>query len=172
MPSRLDPKIVIAEVQELHADVDQRMLRILELSESLYDSVRRGDFRRAGLQLEADVVAIQGRLEWAVRHHQPPEVIQNLHASLDRAKVQLAGHDEIAPVYALYANAWRRLASSMYQGGRRMASVNRMVSQVQQKQGLTVETAPPTPKDEPPSPTEAVEDLLELYGEDTVNYAG
>jgi hypothetical protein len=160
MPSRrIEPQEIIAEVQQLGAEIEQRLSRVFELSETLYNSVRRGPFRQEKERLTADLQLIQTRLS---RGHEPPERVQQLD--------KLDAHEEIVPIYVMYANAWKRLAGSMHQGLRRTASVERLVSQIQRKHGVDEQaTARPEPAAAPAQGTGSVEELIELYGEETVN---
>jgi len=168
MPSRrIEPQEIIAEVQQLGAEIEQRLSRVFELSETLYNSVRRGPFRQEKERLTADLQLIQTRLS---RGHEPPERVQQLEATARQIEDKLDAHEEIVPIYVMYANAWKRLAGSMHQGLRRTASVERLVSQVQRKHGVDEQaTERPEPAAAPAQGTGSVEELMELYGEETVN---
>jgi uncharacterized membrane protein YccC len=169
-PKRLDPKEIIAEVQQLGGEIEQRLSRIYELSDTLYSSVRHGHFRQERERLDQDLRLVRDRLERAARREESPELIAQLTNTVREIERQLDAHGEIVPVYTMFANAWKRLAGTMHQGLRRTASVDRVVHQVQRKHGVSeiteVRQQPPSP---PPTQGMGVEDLVELYGEETVN---
>jgi len=172
MPStkRLNPMEIITEVQSLRGEIEQRMSRIFELSEVLYGSVRHGQFRQERERIEADLHLLETRLAQATRREEPNEILRQLQLAVDGARYQLDLHDEAVPVYTMFANAWKRFSGTMYQGLRRTASIDRLIGQVQEKQGVTPGTpAQPTTDQAPQLPDGGVNDLVELYGEETVN---
>jgi hypothetical protein len=178
MPTK-DPAEIIAEVRSLRGEVELRIMRILELSDVMYTSVRRGDFRQERERIESDIRLLEARLDRAMRQEEPqdPEARrrflegrQQLQSAIDGATLKLAQHLEVVPVYTAFSNTWKRFAGTMYQGLRRTASVDRLVAQVQQKHGLTQASTPETQASPPPqAPDEGVNELIELYGEETVN---
>jgi hypothetical protein len=172
MPSlrRTDPKEIIAEVQELSGDVERNLARIFELSDTLYASVRHGYFRQERERLETDLRLLEVRLDQATYRGEAPDTLRSLQSAVDGINHQLETHKEIVPVYTMFANAWKRFAGSMHNGLRRASSVNRLVIQVHNKHGLAQHTAPVTPTPQPPQTNGAsVDDLVELYGEETLN---
>lgn len=171
MPSkRLNPMEAISEVQHLRGEIEQRMARIFELSETLYSSVRHGHFRQERARIEADLHLLEARLHQATRREEPHETLRQLQQAVDGARYQLDLHDEVVPVYTAFANSWKRFAGTMYQGLRRASAIDRIVAQVQEKQGVR-----PTSPIELPVPTPAyvpeggVEELVELYGEEVTH---
>lgn len=169
---RMDPKEIIAEVQQLGGDVERQLSRIFELSDALYASVRHGHFRQERERLEGDLRLLRDRFDRATARVEAPETLRPLQAAIDGLVHQLEVHTEVVPVYTMFANSWKRFAGSMHAGLRRASNINRLVVQVQQKHGLTNQPQRATP----PSPTASatssgVDDLVELYGEETVNYA-
>jgi chromosome segregation ATPase len=170
---RIDPKEMIAEVQQLGGEIEQRLTRIFELSDALYSSVRHGQFRQERERLDTDLRLLQARLDRInQRGGEAPEMLRQLHSAIQEIERQLSVHQDVAPVYAMFANAWKRLAGSMHQGLRRTASVGRVLEQIQQKHGITQQA-----REIPPAPAPAtgastgVDELVELYGEETVNHA-
>jgi hypothetical protein len=172
MPStkRLNPMEIIAEVQDLRGEIEHRAARIFELSDILYTSVRHGHFRQERERLQADIQLLDSRLSRATSHEEPHETLRQIQAALDGAQYQLALHEGAVPVYTMFANAWKRFAGSMHAGIRRTASIDRLVAQLQQRQGVT-EAAQGGTRQSPPTPTPegSVEELVELYGEAVTN---
>ena len=169
---RLDPKEMIAEVQQLGDEIEQRLSRVFELSDALYSSVRHGQFRQERERLETDLRLLQARLDRVTqRGGEAPEFLSQLQAAIREIERQLDVHRDVVPIYTMFANAWKRLAGSMHQGLRRTASVNRVLEQIQQKHGLTQETHAPAASPPPTQAGTGVDELVELYGEETVNHA-
>jgi hypothetical protein len=167
---RLDPTEIIAEVQTLSSEIDQRLSRLLELSDTLYNSVRHGHFRQERERLEADRRLLAARLDRAMQRQEPHDTLRQLQGALDGIDAQLAAHHDVVPVYTLFANSWKRFAGSMHQGMRRAASVNRIVRQVQEKHGVEHEAqARREAQPATTSPDVSIDELVELYGEETVN---
>jgi hypothetical protein len=167
MPSsrNLQPLAVVAEVRHLREEIEQRVARIFELTDTLYNSVRRGNFRLERDRIEADIQLLQSRLEQSVRRGEPTETRQQLQAAVDGAQTRLAHHQEVTPVYLAFANTWKRFAGSMHQGLLRTASVDRVIEQVHRKQGLTEEASEQKPEPSK-TPESTIQDLVELYGDD------
>jgi len=157
--------VVVAEVRQLREEVEQRVARIFELSEGLYNSVRRGSFRLERDRIEVDIQLLQNRLEQAVRREESPETRQQLQAALDGAQTKLHNYQEAVPVYLAFANTWKRFSGSMHQGLMRTASVDRVVEQVRRKQGV-MEEAPERKPERSEEPATDIQDLVELYGDD------
>ena len=163
MASRhLQPVEVIAEVRRLRGEIDQRVARIFELSDTLATSVKRGNFRLERDRIEADIQLLQSRLERTVQQDGPPETRQQLQAAVDGAQAQLSFYEETVPVYIMFANTWKRFAGSMHQGLLRTASVDRVVDTLQRRQGIEEPSKQAPTAQTPESP---VEDLVELYGD-------
>ena len=162
-PRHLQPVATIEEVRRLRVEIEQRVARVFELSDALYNSVRRGNFRLERNRIEADIQLLQTTLERAVRHNEAAETRQQLQAALSVAEHRLKDHEEILPVYLAFANSWKRFAGSMHQGLLRTASVDRVIDQVHRKQGTTEE--PPREAQRPQEEAAQVDDLVELYGE-------
>ena len=168
----MDPMAIIAEIQELGGEIEVRLSRIFELSDTLYSSVRHGHFRQQRERLETDLRLVTARLERAMTQGEAPAALQQIQGAVDNLEHQLEGHHEIIPVYTMFANSWKRFAGSMHQGLRRAHNMSRLVRQVQQKHGLTSQATSPTPATpQAQPPGGGGDDLMELYGEDTVNYA-
>src|SRR5271163_440259 len=121
MPKHLEPVATIEEVRRLRGEIEQRVARVFELSDTLYNSVRRGNFRLERNRIEADIQLLQTRLDRAVRHNEAPEARQQLQSAIDGAEHRLKEHEEIVPVYLAFANSWKRFAGAMHQGLRRTA---------------------------------------------------
>jgi hypothetical protein len=174
MPSnrRQEPTQVIAEIQQLGSEIEQRLTRIFELSDTLYSSCRHGHLRQERTRMETDLRLLHARMDRAIRAQEPHDLLRQIQGALDNLERQLEANEETVPIYTMYSNAWRRFAGSLHQGLRRTAGVNRLVQQVERKYGVTAEAAPPP---QPPARSqatpEAVNDLMELYGGDTVDYA-
>ncbi len=167
---RLDPREIIAEIQHLGGEVEQRVARIYELSETLYGSIRHGHFRHERDRLEQDLRLVHARLDRAIQREEPHEQIRQLQEAERAIERQLDAHGDIVPVYTLFANSWKRFAGTIHQGLRRAASVDRVVVQVQQKHGVSeIVEAASQPAPAPAQPGMGVEELVELYGEETVN---
>lgn len=172
MPSlrRTDPKEIVAEIQQLGGEVERNLTRMFELSDTLYASVRHGHFRQERERLETDLRLLENRLDQAIHRGEAPDTIRSLQSAVDGINHQFEAHKEIVPVYTMFANAWKRFAGSMHNGLRRASSVNRLVVQVHNKHGLTQHPAQVTstsPAHEVPGAS--VDELVELYGEETVN---
>lgn len=167
---RLDPRVAIAEVQQLTGEIEERLSRIFILSDTIYTSVRHGHFRQERERIDNDLRLVQSRLDRATSRGEPHATLLQLQNTAYDLERQLEAHDAIVPIYMRWSNAWKRLAGSMHQGLRRTASMDRVVLQVQQRHGVT---SAPTPQAPPPSPPPTqgggVEELVELYGEETVN---
>jgi hypothetical protein len=162
-PKHLQPLAVIEEVRRLRQEVEQRVARIFELSDTFYNSVRRGDFRLERNRIEADLQLLQTRLDQAVRRGESSDARRTLQAAIDGADQRLKDHEEIVPVYLAFANSWKRFAGSMHQGLLRTASVDRVVDMVHRKQGTMDE--PEQKAREPRAEEPLVDDLVELYGD-------
>ncbi len=171
-PKRLDPIEIVTEVQQLGGEIEARLSRIFELSDTLYSSVRHGHFRQERERLENDLRLVRARFDRATARGESPDLLRQLQTASEQLERQLDAHGEIVPVYTMFANSWKRFAGSMHQGLRRTASVDRLVQQVQRKHGVTeVVEARPQPSPAPFARGAGVEDLVELYGEETVNAA-
>lgn len=167
---RMDPREIVAEVQQLGGEIEQRLSRIFELSDTLYNSVRHGHFRQERERLETDLRLVRARFDRALQNNESPELLRQLQATVEVIERQLEAHREIVPVYTMFSNSWKRFAGSMHQGLRRNASIDRVVQQVQRKHGVDeVVTSRPQPPVPPANRNSGVEDLVELYGEETVN---
>lgn len=171
MPSmrRVEPGALVAEIQQLSGEVEQRLTRIFELSDTLYSSVRHGSFRQDRERLEADLQLVQARLDRAIARGEAHDYLIQLQNTVRELERQREAHIEVVPVYVMYANSWKRFAGSMHQGLRRASSTNRLIAQVQQKYGNSAETHAATPPPPPSRAASAVDDLVELYGEETIN---
>lgn len=163
MPRHLEPVATIEEVRRLRGEIEQRVARVFELSDTLYNSVRRGNFRLERNRIEADIQLLQTRLDRAIRHNEAHEARQQLQSAIDGAEHRLKEHEEIVPVYLAFANSWKRFAGAMHQGLLRTASVDRVVDQVHRKQRITEDV--PKEAQKPPEEEAQVDDLVELYGE-------
>jgi hypothetical protein len=165
----MDPRDIITEIQQLGGEIEVRLARIFELSESLYSSVRHGHFRQQRERLEIDHRLVGDRLDRATRNNERPEMLRTLQATLDVIERQLEAHNEIVPVYTMFANGWKRFAGSINSGLRRTVSIGRVVQQVQQKHGVSdAAEAPARPPTTPQADQTSVNELIELYGEETV----
>lgn len=166
----MDPREVIAEVQQLGGEIEQRLARIFELSESLYSSVRHGHFRQERDRLEIDLRLVQDRFDRGTRNNESPELLRRLQATATEIQRQLDAHNEIVPVYTMFANGWKRFAGSIHSGLRRTASIGRIVQQVQQKHGVNdVAEARPQPPVTPQAAQTSASELIELYGEEMID---
>lgn len=92
------------------------------------------------------------------------------------SKVRRAPSDDYTARYVTFANAWTRFGSMVDGGIRRTSGVARLVASIQQEKIEASEEADRKQREalraqRAPKQTATAPDLVELYGEEMVNYA-
>lgn len=145
------PEQLVAEIRRARADIEASARYMATASAMLHAKSRRADFREAARQTAT------------VPDGAPREVI---------ARLQDAAYVEVSSTFMLYANTWQRYAGMVLQGVRRSSSAERIMQRLEDKRQLTTPEPPPVPRRaSEPQPSTMMEDLVELYGVETVNHA-
>lgn len=146
---------LVAEIRRASADLEDTARYMGQASMLLHERTRRLDFREA-----------------AGRTASIPDGTSREEAD----RLRQAAVNEVASVFALYSNTWHRFAGMVLQGVRRTTSSERIMKRLEEKRRVTAEsgTTPSTPvpkRTKEPVAEVPMEDLVALYGEETVNHA-
>ena len=153
--SRLSPEQLVLQIRQACEELEEAARYMGEASLLLHTKTRRPDFREAAARTARVPSGAAREVE---------------------ARIRAEAVSDISSVYTLYANTWQRFAGMVLQGVRRTTSSERIMKRLEEKQILTSdpepEEAPPTPKTETPTETPLLmEDLVALYGVETVTHA-
>lgn len=146
---------LVAEIRRASADLEDTARYMGQASAILHERTRRLDFREA-----------------AGRTASIPEGTSREEAD----RLRQTAVNEVASVFALYSNTWHRFAGMVLQGVRRTVSSERIMKRLEETRRVTSEaeshaSASPPKRAKEPVAQAPMEDLVALYGEETVNHA-
>lgn len=153
--SRMKPEQLVVEIRRACEVLEDAAHYMGEASMILHTQTRRPDFREAA-----------GRTA-SIPDNTPREAAERIR----RETVA-----DVSSVYTLYANTWQRFSGMILQGIRRTIPSQRIMKRLEEKQGFThgssLEiTEEPRRRKATPEAQTSMNDLVELYGIETVNYA-
>ena len=153
--ARSTPEQLVAEIRQAREDLEDTARYMAEASMLLHTKTRQAPFREAA--------------------RQTANIPEGTHREAAE-RLQQAALSEVSSIYTLYANTWQRFAGMVLQGVRRTTSSERIMRRFEEKRGVAteVEEEAPPPAPRPvlvPETQNPMEDLVELYGVETVNHA-
>lgn len=168
-PQHMTDTAVIAEIHKVRDEIEERAMRLAELSRTLYIQARRQGTRREYERLGDEVHALEGSIRTASRDQVPAIQERLVKLRQDRQAQQ----DRIS-AYTVFANNWMRFAGMISQGLQRSRSTDRILNRLP----ASTQTEPaPAAVLEPMVPTDhgqesshgssPLEDLIEQYGEES-----
>ena len=143
---------LVTEIRRAREELEDTARYMAAASIHLHAKVRRSDFREAASRTAS------------VPEGAPREVA-------DRLRQEAIS--DVSSVYILYSNTWQRFAGMVLQGVRRTTTSERIMRKMEEKRGVLEEAPPPPPKKRVLSSEDqpAMEDLVNLYGIETVTHA-
>ena len=147
--ARMSPPQLVEEIRQAQADITALARHMGQVAALLHTQARKPDFRE-----------VEGR-KASIPDGAPREVVERLQRD---AGIETSG------VYTLYANTWQRFAGMVLQGVRRTTSSDRILRRLEERHPADPRPpAPPVPTPQPAAPS--TNDLMELYGIETVTHA-
>ena len=171
-PQHMTDTAVIAEIHKVRDEIEERAMRLAELSRTLYIQARRQGTRREYERLGDEVHALEGSIRTANRDQLPAIQERLVKLRQDRQAQQ----DRIS-AYTVFANNWTRFAGMISQGLQRSRSTDRILNRLP----ASTQTEPaPAPVLEPSMAStdhgresshgsSPLEDLIEQYGEESLH---
>jgi hypothetical protein len=153
--SHFTPDQLVAEIRRAREDLEDTARYMGAASLLLHARTRRSDFRESARQTA---------------------VIPEDTSREATERLRQTALNEASSIYTLYANTWHRFSGMILQGVKRTASSERIMRRLEDKRVVArdVEPVTPTPQVKPVKEPEApapMNDLVELYGIETVTHA-
>lgn len=166
---------LVAEIRAVRGEIEERSHRLAELARGLYASARRRDVRREFERLGDELHSAETAIRTANEEQRPA-----IEDAIIRLRAARTAQQERISSYTAFSNTWIRFAGMIGQALQRTRSTDRILSRLPIRDepptmpGRRVQEPPEealqTPPEEPEEgvPTRSpMEDLIEMYGEET-----
>lgn len=168
-PSYMTASAVIGEIRKIREEIEERAVRLAELSRTLYTQARRRDVRRDFERAGDELSNLESTLRTASRDQAGP-----IQERITQLRQERQVHQDRITTYTVFANNWTRVAGMISQGLQRSRSTDRLLDRLPALPAEAEEIRPPPiqPRQEPRQESSPYEDLIESYGEEPLHADG
>lgn|SRR5574338_111507 len=166
-PLHMNDLDLISEIHKVRDEIEERAMRLAELSRTLYSQARRRGVRQEFERMGDEIHDLESALRRA-----SGDQATTISERLTKLRNDRQAHQERVSTYTVFANNWTRVAGMISQGLMRSRSTDRLLARLPVPDPDPEPETPPSP---PPVQQEsiqepsAIEDLIDLYGEELLN---